>query len=172
MALGHLRGVMERGAMAWETPSHKLVALVAAYHADRRGIIRLTQGEIGEESGLSRRRVADIMDALCDQQVFARLGHGRYGVRFGKTVESPELELEHVPKPFRSTKRTDREVQRMERIAAEAAEVGLDLSWLVGFTGEDAHPIMQGENFAAYVESLRRGEQVDYKDVLAALPGV
>lgn len=82
MGLNHTREIFT-SSLTWRTPTHKLVALVMAYSADRRGIVRLTQQEVAGEVGVSRQRIAAVIDDLCELQVLVRLGHGRYGLRFG-----------------------------------------------------------------------------------------
>lgn len=86
MGLNHVRDYLETDR-EWQSAGHKLLALVMAYAADRRGIIRLTQQELANEVRLSIRRVAMLIDDLCNAEVLRRLGHGRYGLRFGMSGE-------------------------------------------------------------------------------------
>ncbi|MDA1189864.1 MAG: hypothetical protein O2854_09370 [Chloroflexi bacterium] len=114
MAIGHIKDIME-ASVAWDSAAHKLTALVMAYSADRKGVIRLTQQEIAEEVMLSRRRVADLIDDLCEKGVLARLGHGRYGIRFGL----PKTDAwESAPQP----KGAEEEYKRLQSIRKPGEE--------------------------------------------------
>lgn len=81
MGIGHVKSLLERDEK-WPAPMAKLVAIEMAYHADRKGICRVSLTEVAGSSGLSRVYVGRMMEALCAAGVFARLGHGRYGVRY------------------------------------------------------------------------------------------
>ena len=107
MGINHTKEIFE-AAMEWPTPSHKLTSLVMAYNADRKGVVRLTQEELGEQVGLSRQRISAIIDDLCDLEVIKRLGHGRYGLRFGLPAGSDDI----LPAP----KGADKEFERLLRI--------------------------------------------------------
>ena len=96
MGNGHVRDILEADGVDWGSASQKLVAVLMAYAADRKGICRQTQGEIAAKAVLSIRRVSDLIDSLCDLEVMARLGHGRYGVRFGLPIEG---EQQTAPSP-------------------------------------------------------------------------
>ena len=95
MGIGHVGNILEAG-IEWEGASQKLLAVVVAYHADRRGICRLTQGELGEAVMIGRRRVADLLDGLCILGVLQRLQHGRYGLRYGLPVDE---DSQRLPQP-------------------------------------------------------------------------
>lgn len=110
MAINHTRELWEAD-IDWKTPSHKLVGLAVAYHSDKRGVCRLTQGEIGSAVLLSRQRVASILDDLCELRVIARLHHGRYGVRFGLPKTD---DIEVLPTP----KGAEKEFARLQAIRA------------------------------------------------------
>lgn len=84
MAIGHVKTIMqalEQDTIEWQTPSQKFVSILMAYHADRKGVVRLSQVELGDLASLSRQRISTIVDELCDLNIFVRLGHGRYGLR-------------------------------------------------------------------------------------------
>ena len=104
MGINHTKEIFE-ASVEWPTPSHKLTSLVMAYSADRKGAVRLTQEELGEQVGLSRQRISAIMDDLCDLEVIKRLGHGRYGLRFGLPAGSDDI----LPAP----KGADKECERL-----------------------------------------------------------
>ena len=101
MGANHVGGMLDLD-IEWGTPSLKLLAITMAYYADKRGIVRLTLNELGENIVLSPRRVVSLRDELCDLGVIARLGHGRYGIRYGlKQKDSPTLV--NVPKQKKGT---------------------------------------------------------------------
>jgi hypothetical protein len=56
----------------------RLVALECAYHADRKGIVRMSQSEMAVHCGISRRAVAKAFNWLQDCSALQREGHGRY----------------------------------------------------------------------------------------------
>ena len=108
MALGHVKSILEYEG-EWRTPSHKLVAVVVAFHCDRKGTCRMTQVELAAHCVLSAQRVRDIMDDLCDGEILIRLGHGRYGIRYGfdrgnemptaKGAEAERIRLNEIKTP-------------------------------------------------------------------------
>lgn len=124
MAAKHTEYVFD-AKVEWQTPSHKLLAVTIAFHADKRGVIRLTQEELGDAAVLSRRRVASLLDDLCELGVIARLGHGRYGLRWGLPQETLSM-----PKP----KKADKEAERLQDIAAEQ---GASVAY-----GRDGRPVL------------------------------
>lgn len=109
MGVQHTKDIFET-TIDWQTPTHKLLALVMAYNADRKGVIRLTQGEVAEEVGVSRQRVSTLLDDLCDLEVLKRLGHGRYGIRWGLPKDEDERE------PLPSPKGAQTELKRLQAI--------------------------------------------------------
>ena len=119
MGINHTKEIFE-AYVEWPTPSHKLVALMMAYVADRRGVIRDTQGGLAHAVGLSRQRINTIIDDLCRLEVIKRLGHGRYGLRFGLPTEKEE-EFDHsriLPHP----RGADTEVKRIMGILQRERE--------------------------------------------------
>ncbi len=90
MGIGHVKEIMEAEDQYWSAAEHH-VALVAAYHADRKGVVRVSQVELAEATRLSPKTVSRAMEMLCDLGVFVKLGHGRYGLRYGvnKQVAQP-----------------------------------------------------------------------------------
>ena len=120
MGVNHTKDIFET-SMDWATPTHKLTALVMAHAADRRGIIRLNQQEIGSEVGVSRQRVSMIVDDLCDMEVIKRLGHGRYGLRYGLPKE--EVDSQMLP----ARKGALKEQERLRAILKEERENGLHI---------------------------------------------
>jgi len=87
MGANHVGEIFD-ASLSWEGPSHKLLAVTMAFYADRRGVVRLTQDELANATVLSRRRIATLIDDLQALGVVKRLGHGRYGLRFGLPKES------------------------------------------------------------------------------------
>lgn len=59
-------------------PSERLVLTELAYRADRKGVIRESQGTIAEYTGLSRSTVGREMDLQVANLVLVKQGHGRY----------------------------------------------------------------------------------------------
>jgi hypothetical protein len=120
MAHGHTRSIFDAN-VEWGLPARKLLALVMAFSADRRGIIRLTQSELASETLLSRQRVSDLIDDLCGLGVIARLGHGRYGLRYGLPKDGVEhRQVDDLPIPKGSVE----EKVRLESILAAEMESG------------------------------------------------
>ena len=107
VGVGHIANAMDAD-VGWNTPSEKLVALIMAFHADRKGIVRLSQSEIADSAILSRQRVATLIEDLCEMELFVRLGHGRYGLRYGKNQTD-------VPR----RKDADAELQRLMAIRTD-----------------------------------------------------
>lgn len=97
MGIGHVRMVLEAGGLEWRTPTHKLLAIVLAFECDRRGICRSTQGELADAVGVSKRHVVTVLDELCENDVAVRLGHGRYGIRYG--LSEAEAKEQGSPSP-------------------------------------------------------------------------
>jgi hypothetical protein len=62
----------------WREPTQRLVLLEAAYRADKKGIIRATQSEIANQTGLSRRTVGRWFQVLEELAVLTRLTYGRF----------------------------------------------------------------------------------------------
>ena len=89
MGINHVRDLLD-SSVEWSSSTQKLLAIIMSYGADRRGIVRLTQQEIGDQARISRRRVATLVDELGDLEVIVRLGHGRYGIRYGLPRENDE----------------------------------------------------------------------------------
>lgn len=119
MGHNHTRDIFD-SSVEWETPTQKLLALVMAYNADRRGVIRLTQQEIGDQALISRQRVATLIDDLCEREVLKRLKHGRYGLRFGL----PRQEEDDVaPAPKGAKEETERIMAIVESEKAEGNQV-------------------------------------------------
>lgn len=111
MGVNHLNEIYD-AAIEWETPSHKLLAVTMAYYADKKGIVRLTQDELAEAVVLGRRRVSTLIDDLCDLGIIKRLGHGRYGMRFGLPKKDED---ETLPSPKGATA----ELKRLQAIRTE-----------------------------------------------------
>ena len=128
MGLGHVKDILEAD-IEWASPSQKLVAVVMSYAADRKGICRLTQSELAAQTALSLRRVSDLIDGLCELAVMVRLGHGRYGIRFGLP--------ENLQQPFPHPKGAQEEMERL--LAIRRPEQSLV------FNGDTGWPTLQDE---------------------------
>lgn len=66
--------------MTVDTPMTRLVLLEAELHADRGGVLRMSQSELATHAGVSPRMVAKAFAALQARGLLSRQGHGRYKV--------------------------------------------------------------------------------------------
>jgi hypothetical protein len=81
MALKHMPWAhdVEEG---FETPTQRYIFLEMVYWSDRRGVLRMSQKELGERVLLSRQSVSREVGKLVRGGFLRRLDHGRYGVIF------------------------------------------------------------------------------------------
>lgn len=132
MGQGHVRDLMEC-TVEWDGPMHRYLAICLAYAADRKGIIRMSQVELAADMCVSVKTVARGMDALCDLEVVTRLGHGRYGLRFGL----PKDGAAPMPHP----KGAEAEQERLRKIVADQRASG---EWTHGISyGSDGWPVLR-----------------------------
>jgi hypothetical protein len=82
MGLGHVKNIME-SERDWSSGMCRYAAICLAFHADYKGIVRVSQYDLAGEMEVSVRTVARALEDLCEAGVFAKLRHGRYGVRYG-----------------------------------------------------------------------------------------
>ena len=74
----------------FDSPTQRYVFLEMVYWADRKGIVRMNQAEMGERLSLSRQTVSREFGRLQEIGLVARLEHGRYGIRFQGNRSSAE----------------------------------------------------------------------------------
>ena len=74
----------------FDSPTQRYVFLEMVYWADRKGIVRMNQAEMGERLSLSRQTVSREFGRLQEIGLVARLEHGRYGIRFQNGTDSEE----------------------------------------------------------------------------------
>lgn len=72
----HLGPVMD--VDAWQSPVQKIVLVELAFQADKKGVIRMSQTELSERCGITRRTLATWINAFCETGLVSRDGHGRY----------------------------------------------------------------------------------------------
>ena len=80
MAVKHLVKAFEDEGY-FDTASQRHLFLEVVYWADRKGVIRVTQGDLSARTRMSPRLVSKEMLRLQEVGVLAKLGHGRYGLR-------------------------------------------------------------------------------------------
>lgn len=119
MGIGHVRTILEATDVEWRTPTNKLVSVVVAFAADKRGICRSTQDEVAQEVGVSPRQVANAIDEMCEAHVLVRLGHGRYGVRYGLGPGDLSEQGPPVPKGANAEFLRLREIVKAEKAAGK-----------------------------------------------------
>jgi hypothetical protein len=66
----------------FDSPTQRYVFLEMVYWADRKGVVRMSQAEMGGRVLLSRQTVSREIGRLQEIGLVARLDHGRYGIRF------------------------------------------------------------------------------------------
>ena len=66
----------------FDSPTQRYVFLEMTYWSDRKGVVRMSQAEMGERLSLSRQTVSREFGRLQEIGLVAQLGHGRYGIRF------------------------------------------------------------------------------------------
>lgn len=68
----------------FDSPTQRYVFLEMVYWSDRKGVVRMSQAEMGERLSLSRQSVSREFGRLQEIGLVVRLDHGRYGIRFGE----------------------------------------------------------------------------------------
>ena len=64
----------------WTHPAPLALLVKLAYYADKKGVIRLTQGEMSEQCGMSRKAITLWLNAIAECGLVERTGHGRYRI--------------------------------------------------------------------------------------------
>jgi hypothetical protein len=123
----------------FDSPTQRYVFLEMVYWSDRKGVVRMSQAEMGERLSLSRQTVSREFGRLQDIGLIVRLEHGRYGIRFQNG---------DTPRPQKDSRRPS---ERDDCFWCGGIFVGQDYS--VQFTDDgDAffmHPRCIGESEAA-----------------------
>lgn len=60
--------------------SERLIYLYLRFHADRKGVVRLSMAELAAQLRVNRQTVVKHVDALQERHLVTRQGHGRYRV--------------------------------------------------------------------------------------------
>lgn len=101
---------LKHAALVFDTQtsgsSQRLCLLELAFHADRHGVIRMTQTELADVTGLNRRTVAACYTQLEEASILTRLGHGRYRLNETMLTDSDAVSDGTAPRhmPTRSQK--------------------------------------------------------------------
>lgn len=75
--LHHVEAVLEFD-YPWPSPTIRMIAIQAAYEADRKGIVRVSQTEIAGLLGCDRSVVSRAFKTLEGEMLLVREGHGRW----------------------------------------------------------------------------------------------
>lgn len=62
------------------TLAERAVYLYLLRDSDKRGLLRLSQSDLGERLGVTRQTIVKHVDALAEKRLIVRQGHGRYRV--------------------------------------------------------------------------------------------
>lgn len=71
---------MEADGLEFGSLSERLIYLYLRYHADRKGIFRLSLTELASQLNVNRQTVIKHIDALMKASLVTRQGHGRYRI--------------------------------------------------------------------------------------------
>lgn len=70
----------ETDGLAFGSLGERCVYLLLRYHADKKGVVRISLTEMAARLSVSRRTVNDHVDGLMERRLLIREGHGRYRV--------------------------------------------------------------------------------------------
>lgn len=92
MAFKHYAPILNREVegITFDDPTDRSIFLQCAYWADKRGIIRMPQVEIAEETLYSLATIKRVFGKLESEGLLKRLGHGRYQIIQYDHGETPE----------------------------------------------------------------------------------